>query len=62
MGNKTTLTQLLPFSDTSTVLTEWLLDTQREHVNQNNLQFHLQIFITELPRAFANLRLFHVDD
>lgn len=56
MGNK--ITQLLPFSHTSMALTEWLLHPQIAYVNQNNLQFHLQTVITELPKAFANIRLF----
>jgi len=58
MGKKFILTQLLPFSHTSMVLTERFADTQRDYVNQNNLQFHLQTVMTELPKAFASIRLF----
>lgn len=58
MGNKMTLSQLMTLTHTSMMLTKWLLDTQREYVSQSNLQFHLQRVITELPKAFANTRLF----
>lgn len=58
MGDEMTLTELLPFSHTSRVLTEWLLDTQREYVHHSNLPFQLQTAIIRLPKASANIRLF----
>lgn len=60
MGSK--IPQLLLFSHTGMVLAEQLLNTQREAGNHNHLQLHVQTAISELTKAFANIRLFQEDE